>query len=148
MYAQADKPKNEFYVAEKSKHDTELELATINSRFVALIIDSILAGIVCGFLGAVSGRGELGFLSYFIVQTAYQWYFLINRDGQTPGKSAMNIRVVKVDGSALNTNDVILRSIGYQINHLLLGLGWLTATADPNYQGIQDKMAKTYVVKA
>jgi uncharacterized RDD family membrane protein YckC len=148
MYAETEKPKNDTYVFEKPKHgDGTHELATINSRFVALIIDSILAGIVCGVVGGISGRGELGFLSLFIVQTIYQWYFLINHDGQTPGKQVMHIRVVKVDGSVLNSNDVILRSIGYQINHLLFGLGWLTANFDPNFQGIQDKLAKTYVVR-
>lgn len=147
MYAETEKSKNESYIFEKPKRgDGTHELATINRRLVALIIDNIIAGIVCGLVGAVSGRGELGFISLFIVQTIYQWYFLINDDGQTPGKRVMHIRVVKVDGTPLTTNDVILRSVGYQINNVLLGLGWLTATFDKDYQGIQDKLAKTYVV--
>jgi uncharacterized RDD family membrane protein YckC len=149
MYAESEKPKNEFYVdEEKPKRVGDVyELATISSRFWALVIDNILLGIISGFVGGLPGRGEVGYVVHFILLTVYQWYFLINHNGQTPGKQFLHIRIVKVDGTPLNTNDVILRSVGYQINNFLMGLGWLTATWDSNYQGIQDKLAKTYVVR-
>ncbi len=140
---------------EKPKNDTEnlvsdgtYELASLGKRFIALAIDSIILGIISGILGGISGSGETGFITYFILQTAYQWYFLLYQNGQTPGKQAMHIRVVKVDGTPLTGADATLRSIGYLVNNFLFGIGWLWAAFDSNYQGIQDKLAKTFVVKA
>ncbi len=147
MYAQTDKPKNDYYDVEKPKRDTSYELADLGNRFIALIIDNIIVGLLSAFIGMLSGRGDVGVVTYFLVQTAYQWYFLLNRDGQTPGKTMQHIRVIKEDGSALTSTDVVLRSVGYQINNILFGLGWIWATFDRNQQGLHDKLAKTYVVK-
>ncbi|MFN8372484.1 MAG: RDD family protein [Anaerolineae bacterium] len=136
----AEKPKNE------SPANT-FELAPLSNRFGALIIDNIILGIISGILGGITNRGDVGFITYFFLQTGYQWYFLLYRDGQTPGKSAAHIRVVKTDGTSLRGADAVLRSIGYLINNAILGIGWLWALFDSNYQGLHDKLAKTYVVK-
>ncbi|NWF68063.1 MAG: RDD family protein [Chloroflexi bacterium] len=139
-----EKPKNDSSVLET------FELASIGSRLFALIIDNILIGIISGIVGGVSGSdgGVIGFITYFLLLSGYQWYFLLYRNGQTPGKSAMHIRVIKTDGTPMSGSDAVLRALGYVINNALLGLGWLWALFDSSYQGIQDKLANTYVVKA
>jgi len=118
---------------------------------VALIV--ALAGAmrgITGFGGAMLfGRiGSAGGGIVLLVGLAYQWYFLTQREGQTPGKMLMKIRVVRVDGEPLTAADAFLRSIGYYLNSLAFGLGWLWALFDSNAQGWHDKIAKTYVVKA
>lgn len=122
------------------------ELAGIGERFVALILDGILLGVVSGIF--VRSDSRLGGVVGFALGLAYQWYFLTRYHGRTPGKMALNLRVVKTDGSALTGADAVLRYLGYALNWLALGLGWVWAFLDPNRQGWHDKLAKTYVVKA
>jgi uncharacterized RDD family membrane protein YckC len=74
-------------------------------------------------------------------------YFLTKYQGQTPGKMLLGIRVVKTDGGALTTIDAIVRTLGYTLNWILLGFGWLLAFWDKNHQGLYDRIAGTYVVK-
>lgn len=123
------------------------ELAGIGERFIALVIDLILFGIIgsiIGFGGSWWGGGLAGFL----VGVVYQWYFLTRQNGQTPGKMLLNIRVIKVDGSKIEDADAVLRYIGYLISYAVLLLGFIWALFDDNRQGWHDKIAKTYVVKA
>ena len=128
-----------------SKMVGSYELASIGTRFIALLIDGIILGIITGALVGF-GREAGGGLS-FIVGVVYYWYFLSRREGQTLGKSVMNIRVVKVDGSPLTDTDAILRYIGYYINTAVFGLGWIWALFDSNQQGLHDKIVQNYVVK-
>lgn len=124
------------------------ELADIGERFIALVIDSLIIGFVGGLVGvggnALWGGGILG----FILGAGYQWYFLTQQNGQTPGKMIMNLRVIKVDGTPISDAEAVLRYVGYLINSPIFMLGWLWATWDPNNQGWHDKIARTYVVKA
>ena len=124
----------------------EYELADTGTRFIALFIDGIILGIITGLL-FWGGRGA-GEVASFVVGVAYQWYFLTQRDGQTPGKSMMGIRVVKVNGEPLQAADVIVRYIGYYINSIVFMLGWIWALIDADHQGWHDKLAGTYVVRA
>ena len=124
------------------------ELADIGERFIALIIDSFIVGALSGIIGAgggnlLTGGSALGFL----IGVGFQWYFLTQHTGQTPGKMVMNLRVVKVDGTPITDSDAVLRYIGYLINSAIIGIGWLWAFIDGNKQGWHDKLAKTYVVK-
>jgi uncharacterized RDD family membrane protein YckC len=146
----ADKPKND--ISNRANENVQLgdgthELAPLSNRLIALIIDNIALGIISWVLGFITNNGGTGFIAYFILQTGYQWYFLLHHNGQTPGKQFQHIRVVKIDGTPLTGADATMRSIGYFINNVLLGVGWATALFDANYQGIQDKLAKTFVVR-
>jgi uncharacterized RDD family membrane protein YckC len=95
-------------------------------------------------LGSTNTGGIVGFL----IGVGYQWYFLTQNNGQTPGKRLMNIRVIKVSGEPLTAVDVVIRYIGYFINTAILLLGWIWAFFDANHQGWHDKLAGTYVVRA
>src|SRR5512141_2393540 len=86
--------------------------AGVGSRFVAVFLDGLIlgfAGFVISFifqiLGLVAGGGDstgavatiiksIGSLIVFGIQIAYAIYF-IGTKGQTPGKMAMKIKVVK-----------------------------------------------------
>lgn len=126
---------------------TTYRLAENGTRFIALIIDSIIIGVVGSIFGA-NDQWFLGGIIGFAVNAAYQWYFLTRSNGQTPGKMLLNIRVIKVDGTPIDGTDAVLRTLGYYINTAVLFLGWLWAFVDSQQQGWHDKLARTYVVRA
>jgi len=133
----------------ESKPQYTYELATVGSRFIALIIDNILLfviSLVIGFFLAIFNLDS--FLIGVLINLGYHWYFWTRRDGQTPGKSAVNIRVIKTDGTPISDTDAIVRVFGYYVSSIALGIGFLWAIFDANNQTWQDKMANTYVVTA
>lgn len=124
------------------------EFASLPSRIVALLIDSILFGIITGALyPLIRNPGVEGLLGT-VLAAELQWYFLTKYNGQTPGKMLLDIRIVKTDGSPLTSSDALVRYLGYLLNTALLGMGWLWAFFDKDQQGLHDKLAHTYVVKA
>lgn len=127
--------------------ETTYVLASNGTRFIALIIDSIIVGIVGGFFGA-NDQWALGGIVGFIIGVGYQWVFLANNNGQTPGKMLTGIRVIKIDGTEFTLLDAFMRYVGYLINSAVLMIGWLWAFIDENQQGWHDKLARTYVVRA
>jgi uncharacterized RDD family membrane protein YckC len=119
-------------------------------RFVAILIDTIIIAIIAGILsipfqsqlsGAVS---LLIFLLYFILlEGAY---------GQTVGKMAVKIKVVREDGTKIDYMDAVVRNIlrlidliPYFIPYLLGAI--LMWTSDMK-QRLGDRVAHTVVVKA
>ncbi|MBN1679156.1 MAG: RDD family protein [Anaerolineae bacterium] len=122
--------------------------ASLGARFIAIVVDGLIVNIIGAIVGAIIGDTVLGVSIGFIVGLVYNWYFWTQNNGQTPAKSFMGIRVVKTDGSALSDADAIIRYIGYYINTILLMLGWIWAIFDGNNQGLHDKLARTYVVRA
>jgi uncharacterized RDD family membrane protein YckC len=110
------------------------------------MIDSIILGLITGLLFSFA-RGP-GVAGGFIVGVLYQWYFLTQQDGQTPGKRMMGLRVIKVSGEPLDFATVLIRYVGYYINSIVLGIGWLWAFFNDQRQGWHDLLAGTYVVKA
>jgi Predicted membrane protein/domain len=129
---------------------TEKHYEGVPIRFVAILIDTIIIAIIAGILsipfqsqlsGAVS---LLIFLLYFIVlEGAY---------GQTVGKMAVKIKVVKEDGSKIDYADAVVRNvlrlidlIPYFIPYLLGAI--LIWTSDMK-QRLGDRVAHTVVVKA
>jgi uncharacterized RDD family membrane protein YckC len=152
----------------------QYELADTGTRFIALIIDYIITFII-GFIVLIIissfmpppdpsdyVNGELSrdyqsanqqftlvLLGISIVLTSiYHIYFLTHNDGQTPGKSAMKIKIVKLNGRKLTGGDAFIRNvIGYAISGLFLWFGFIWAAFDQKNQTWHDKMANTVVVK-
>jgi len=129
----------------KTFDTTSYELADIGARFMALFIDGLILFAI-GSLGFLVFR-EPGVGFSFFIGLIYYWFFLTRNKGQTPGKTMMKIRVIKVDGSLITDSDALLRYVGYIINNFF-GIGWAWSLIDANKQGWHDKLAHTYVVKA
>ena len=144
---------------EKAKNGHEpitevYELAGLVERWAANIIDGILLSVpillVLQFL-LPPDNPQLGpFINFIVlaIPVIYHWYFWTKRDGQTPGKFALGIRVIKTDGGQLGDVDAVIRAIGYHVSGLLFGLGYIWAFFDKRNQAWHDKMARTYVVRA
>lgn len=94
------------------------ELASEGTRLLAKVLDNILMTIIGGIylvillIGAASGGSDvssillvLGFL--VLTPIAFGWFayniYLVNKYGQTFGKRIMKIKMVRTDGSPLNT---------------------------------------------
>ena len=129
------------------------EKAGFGTRFLAILIDSIGLAIVTGIIAGILNAGGPGSSGSSGLQTllgvAYFCYFWSTYGkGQTLGMRALNIRVVKTDGSYLDLVGAFLRYVGLVISIVCLFIGVIWAAFDANKQGWHDKIAGTYVVKA
>ena len=74
--------------------------------------------------------------------------FFIGYCGQTPGKMALRIKVIRTDGSPVSYGRAVLREVlGKFVSSILLGIGYLMVAFDSQKQGLHDKIADTYVIK-
>ena len=138
-----------------------VQLASIGSRFVALLLDWIITGIIVLFIiSAAIGLEEefesgLGFLILLPIFTLFYWLFLegIN-DGQTIGKMAVSIRVVKFDEftgeiSRCTISASVVRNLLRLIDGIFLYIVGLIAIYYSDYeQRIGDRVADTIVINA
>lgn len=99
-------------------------------------------------------QGELSSLLPLAISTALlgmvlvlAYQVLLTARGQTLGKRAFGLKVVRVDGSAPGFGTALLRqTIGYFISNLFFGLGFLWVAFDSQHRGWHDYMAGTYVI--
>lgn len=129
------------------------ELAGLVERWAANIIDGILIAVPFMLVHLIFFPPDrpqplplVNFVA-FAIPVIYHWYFWTRRDGQTPGKFALGIRVIKADGGIMSDTDAFIRAVGYHISGLLFGLGYIWAFFDKKNQTWHDKMARTYVVR-
>jgi predicted Zn finger-like uncharacterized protein len=133
-------------------------------RFVAAVVDSALvlaAQLVVGFaLGlatamvnsGLSHQGELliGVVTWFpgMILSMVYYVFFTGYCGQTPGKMAVRVKVIRTDGHDIGYGRAFLREVpGKFISGLILGIGYLMIAFDSQKQGLHDKIADTYVIK-
>ncbi|MFQ3645439.1 MAG: RDD family protein [Anaerolineae bacterium] len=122
------------------------ENADTGRRLAAYIIDiialNVLAAIVVVLYGLVVPTPQRAGSYSQYVNAMNQWYgvvmalivilslvymvYLPSRDGQTPGKAVMKIRIVKTDGSDVSMVDAFIRNvIGYTVSSLFFGIGFI-----------------------
>ena len=122
------------------------------TRFLGILIDSIGLGIVSGLHTSVTGGDPTGRSAnglQTLLGIAYFCYFWSSYGkGQTVGMRALNIKVVKTDGSQLDLVGAFLRYIGLFISIVCFFIGVIWAAFDAQKQGWHDKIAGTYVVRA
>jgi uncharacterized RDD family membrane protein YckC len=136
----------------------EYELAPLRERLLAWGLDLLLIAFACFIIAQVAqvifgALGESGGILLAIVLSAgfflYFIFFEIWNAGQTPGKKALGIKVVRLDGKDPEWGDVVLRSILYILDALLsLGvLGSLLIKTSPKAQRMGDMAANTTIIK-
>ena len=122
------------------------------TRALAIIIDAIGIGIIAAALSAILGGdpagGQSQGLSTLLQAVYFTYFWSAAGKGQTLGSRALNIRVVKTDGSYLDYVGAFLRYIGFFISCAVFLIGVIWAAFDAQKQGWHDKIASTYVVKA
>jgi uncharacterized RDD family membrane protein YckC len=121
------------------------------TRFFAILLDSIGIAIVNGILTSILYQGDTAAASGLqtLLGVAYFVYFWSSYGkGQTVGMRALNIKVIKTDGSQLDLVGAFIRYIGLIVSIACIFIGVIWAAFDGNKQGWHDKIANTYVVKA
>ena len=153
--------------------DLEYEVAGLGSRFIAVLIDSLLQTAVmiavfvafalgAAFLGATTRRLSGGdsslvmivgiavaVLLVFLITWGYFVVFELVWNGQTPGKRAAGIRVLTARGEPITLVHAFVRNLVRIVDYLpasyMLGAAVILAT--PRAQRLGDLAAGTMVVK-
>ena len=122
------------------------------TRFFAILIDGIGVGIIAaaisGLVGADTRSTQYQGISVLLQAAYFTYFWSAAGKGQTLGSRALNIRVVKTDGSYLDYPGAFLRYVGFVIACVVFLLGVIWAAFDAQKQGWHDKIASTYVVRA
>jgi predicted Zn finger-like uncharacterized protein len=131
-------------------------------RVVAYLIDGLLLWSVQFVLGLLisliinmlglpaEGNSSIDAVLWLFEATLSLGYavFFIGYCGQTPGKMALRIKVIRTDGGPVSYGRAVLREVlGKFVSGILLGIGYLMVAFDSQKQGLHDKMADTYVIK-
>lgn len=155
--------------------EVEYDVASVGSRFLAWFLDRLILGVITilvFFIGILlfvwlaaitefptfdSGNEEdfleeaplyvIGLLTLFQAFVSFV-YFGLNEyfsDGQTPGKRALQIRVVQSQGFTLDAGPIILRNIFRAIDEL--PLFWIVPLLNEHNQRFGDLTAGTIVVQ-
>jgi uncharacterized RDD family membrane protein YckC len=115
--------------------DAALPRAAFWPRMLALLIDSILIGVVTHMSDFV--------LPALAIYGALLWKF----KGATIGGIIFGLKVVRLDGRPVDWPTAIVRALACFISLIALGLGFIWIAFDPEKQGWHDKIAGTVVVK-
>jgi len=130
----------------------EYPLAGIGERLLAYAIDLF---ITASFYFVVMFTLNLGgqdislslYLIIAIIAYLYRFVMEISFNGQTVGKMALNIKVVKLDGSAPSVAAYLLRWLLEPIDFLITGVAVVSIILTRNGQRIGDLLAGTTVIK-
>ncbi|MCO6358818.1 RDD family protein [Roseivirga pacifica] len=130
----------------------EYPLAGVADRVLAYIIDLFIVVsfflIVQLFLMTMNaGLGMIGNLLIGIVAYLYRFVMEVFFNGQTVGKMALSIKVVKLDGSTPSIAAYFLRWLLELIDFTITGLAVILIILTKNGQRLGDLLAGTTVVK-
>ncbi len=130
---------------------TALELASRGQRFGAFLVDLVIS-IVVSTVGFMVGSaiGDLGpaLNTVFGIVLWIIVVVMVATRGQSPGKIAIGIKIVKTDGTSVGVGTALLREvIGKIVSTILIFLGYIWILFDSKNQGWHDKISDTIVVK-
>lgn len=122
-------------------------------RVVAYLIDLLIRSVVLLVLGfvlkfaGVLGNGLL-LLVYFILEWLYPVLFELWRNGATPGKRWMKVRVLHDDGTAITLGGSMLRNLLRVVDILPVGyvVGLICMVMNGQFKRLGDLVAGTLVI--
>ena len=130
----------------------EYPLAGIGERLLAYLLDLIIMSsfffIVILILAAIGLELSLATrLVISIVTYLYRFVMEISFNGQTIGKMALNIKVIKLDGSNPSVAAYLLRWLLELIDFGITGVAILSIILTKNGQRLGDLLGGTIVIK-
>lgn len=114
---------------------------------IIILIPSIILSAAVSLAGLPSALGMvlLNILP-LALSAAYFIYMPVTCGGQTVGKMAAGVAIIRTDGTGLSYGRAFGRWIGYILNSLLCNLGYLAAAFTKHKRGLHDYVADTRVV--
>jgi len=109
----------------------------------------MIDGVVVGIAGAVTYLfvpGAAGVLARTLLSLAYMTVLPVVNGGQTVGKMAAGIAIIREDEQPLTYVTTFLRAIGYWVSTLVAGLGFVCAAFTDHKRALHDYIAGTRVV--
>jgi len=114
-------------------------------RFVAVIIDSILVGIVSGILGSIIP--SLAGIINLLVSGGYYIYLESSEYQGTVGKILLGLKVTDLKGNRITPQVATIRYFGRILSGIILGIGYLMAAFTEKKQALHDIIAGTLVIQ-
>jgi uncharacterized RDD family membrane protein YckC len=114
-------------------------------RLVAWLIDTLILGVVSVPLSMVLAP-MLGFLAGTAIGLAFNVWFWTQK-GATPGKMALGLRVVDLEGNLLTPLHAVGRYFSYILSGITLGIGYLMIFGE-EHMGLHDRVSGSQVVFA
>jgi uncharacterized RDD family membrane protein YckC len=141
----------------------ELPIAGVGSRFLAIVVDTLLQGVLyllvivlAGVLLPVRGAAPawasvlpaIVVLGLFCIYWGYFAVFELAWKGQTPGKRVARIRVIRDSGRPIDATAAILRNLVRAVDFLpaMYGVGVATMMLNRSSRRLGDFVAGTVVV--
>ncbi|HEV3199253.1 MAG TPA: RDD family protein [Bryobacteraceae bacterium] len=140
-------------------------------RFVAWLIDGIILMVVGSIVqfallgsliqfrqpqrgaspdvvfGAMLGMVGLVFLVDMVIGCSYEAFFVSSGLCATPGKLALELKVVRPNGARLGLGRAVGRYFAKRLNLLTGGIGYIMAGFDSERRGLHDLICDTRVVR-
>jgi uncharacterized RDD family membrane protein YckC len=157
--------REELTIETPEQTDLEFAVAGIGGRFLALAVDTLIqicVGIVVGIAAAyvLGGIGStlpaaslwaaaILIIFYFLLYFGYFAFFEIIWNGQTPGKRATGIRVIKDTGRPLTPAEAIGRNLMRIVDFLpsLYAVGVVTTLLNKQNKRLGDLLVGSLVVR-
>ncbi len=160
-------PTDQFVVETPENIRFGYDVADIGSRFLAILIDTLIQGVIYilfAIAAIVLGNGFtqmdlprwlvdasviLLLLALFLIQFGYFLFFEIFLNGATPGKRLFHLRVIKDNGYPLSPMDAIIRNMVRVIDFFpfAYGVGVIVMFSNTRAKRLGDYAAGTIVVK-
>jgi uncharacterized RDD family membrane protein YckC len=128
-------------------------------RFVAALLDGIIllvASVVVQLLLAPmlrSGRTDVMLMALGIesligmaIGATYEGVF-VSRFGATPGKMALDLKVVRPDGGPLSLGRAVGRYFAKIVSWIILAIGYIMAGFDSQKRALHDMICDTRVIR-
>ncbi|MGR8008812.1 RDD family protein [Streptomyces hypolithicus] len=131
------------------------EFAHWGLRFLGLLIDGLVLMVPYILVIAGSAMGDstgaiLSIIGFLAVTAVAIWQLIKEgKTGQTIGKKAMNIRLLReADGQPLGVGMAFVRRLAHFLDSIACYIGWLWPLWDEKKQTFADKVCSSVVVKS
>jgi uncharacterized RDD family membrane protein YckC len=97
--------------------------------------------------GSMMGLVGLAFLLDMVIGCSYEAFFVSSGLCATPGKLALDLKVVRPNGAQLGLGRAVGRYFAKRLNMLTAGIGYIMAGFDAEGRGLHDHICDTRVVR-